>query len=136
MITKALYNATKYLIKKGYKKIAQIKRYMEKNNYATFKAMRDTIVPEIRTAKSVNLSEAVAIVNEPKCIGCELCMPIGHCYAIEMKVGKGWEGKNKKGIVALVNPYKCTGCSTCFDLCPTDAFKWTPVPKDRTVIPV
>ncbi len=119
-----------------HKEIAQIKRYMEKNNYATFKAMRDTIVPEIRTAKSVNLSEAVAIVNEPKCIGCELCMPIGHCYAIEMKEGKGWEGKNKKGIVAIVDAYKCTGCSTCFDLCPTDAFEWTPIPKDRVVIPV
>lgn len=119
-----------------HKEIAQLKKYMERNNYATFKAMRDTLVPEIKTAKSLNLIEAVAVVDEPTCIGCELCMPIGHCYAIEMIEGKGLEGKNKKGLVATVDPYKCTGCSTCFDLCPTDCFKWDKVPEDRQAAPV
>ena len=95
--------------------------------------MRDLLLPTIKPANKLRTKDAVAFVNSDKCTGCELCVPIGHCYAITMVKGKG---KNRKGIVANVDPYNCTGCSTCFDLCPTNAFEWQPVPEDRTITPV
>jgi formate hydrogenlyase subunit 6/NADH:ubiquinone oxidoreductase subunit I len=109
---------------------------MERHNYGSFKAMRDILVPKMKTAQTLELREAVAYVEEEKCIGCERCIPIGHCYAIKMISGDGWKEKNKIGKVAVVDPYDCTGCSTCFDLCPTDCFVWKTVPKDRTITPL
>ena len=118
------------------KEVTRLKEYLAKHNYSSIRDMRDKLLPTIKTAKNIILEEGVAFVKEEKCIGCELCIPIGHCYAIKMVEGKGWEGKNKKGMVALVDPYNCTGCTTCFDLCPTDCFEWNPVPEDRLVSPV
>ncbi|HGY55332.1 MAG TPA: hypothetical protein ENK44_06515 [Caldithrix abyssi] len=119
-----------------YKEIILLKEYLERHNYQSVTELRDLLVPHIRTAQTLELEQAVAYVMEEKCIGCEVCIPIGHCYAIEMVKGEGWKGRNKKGMVARVNPYNCTGCSTCFDLCPTDCFEWKPVPADRRDIPV
>ena len=107
-----------------HKEVLQLKDYMVRHNYSSTRDMRDLLASEMKSARSVELERAVAFVDESKCIGCEKCIPIGHCYAIEMVAGKGWQGKNKKGIVAHVDPRKCTGCSTCFDLCPTDCFEW------------
>jgi len=119
-----------------WKEIEKMKDYLERHNYATLGEMRDMLLPRIKTAPNIEVEEAAASVNEEKCTGCELCMPIGHCYAIKMKLGIGWEKKNRKGIVADVDPYNCTGCSTCFDLCPTNAFEWKSVPEDRKIEPV
>jgi dihydroorotate dehydrogenase len=119
-----------------WREVERVKKYMERNNYATFKAMRDILVPKFKTAQSLELTEAVAYVEEENCIGCDRCMPIGHCYAIEMIPGDGDKEKNRVGKVAIVDPYSCTGCSTCFDICPTNCFVWNPVPEDRVVSPV
>ena len=118
------------------KEIDKLKDYLNRHGYSSLSEMRDLIHPHIKSADHIEDREAVAFVNEDKCIGCEMCIPIGHCYAIEMVKGEGWKGRNKKRMVALVNPYNCTGCSTCFDLCPTDCFEWKPVPKDREKTPV
>jgi dihydroorotate dehydrogenase/NAD-dependent dihydropyrimidine dehydrogenase PreA subunit len=119
-----------------YKEIIKFKDYMIRHNYKHPREMRDLIVNNIKPAQAIEIQEAVAFVEEQKCIGCQLCLPIGHCYAIDMIKGKGWEEKNKKGIVAKVDPYQCTGCSTCFDLCPTDCFIWKAVPEDRIIAPI
>jgi dihydroorotate dehydrogenase len=132
MVTETMIRGYNYL----WREVRRLKEYMDRNNYGTFKAMRDVLVPKMKTAQTLQLTEAVAYVEEDKCIGCDRCIPIGHCYAIEMIPGVGNKEKNRIGKVALVDPYSCTGCSTCFDICPTDCFVWKPVPKDRVVIPV
>ncbi|MEN8191713.1 MAG: 4Fe-4S binding protein [Bacteroidota bacterium] len=119
-----------------WKEIEKLKDYLERHNYSSLGDMRDMLLPRIKTAPNIEIQEAVAFVNEEKCTGCELCTPIGHCYAISMKPGIGWEKKNRKGIVATVDPYNCTGCTTCFDICPTNAFEWKQVPEDREIEPV
>ncbi len=118
------------------KEVIRLKEYLKTHHFSSISEMRDMLLPTIKTAQNIVMEEGVAFVNEEKCIGCELCIPIGHCYAIKMVEGLGWIGKNKKGIVALVDPYNCTGCTTCFDLCPTDCFEWNLVPADRLVSPV
>ncbi len=132
VVTETMIRGFNYL----YKEINGLKDYMQRHNYGSFKAMRDILVPKIKTAQTLKLREAVAFVEEEKCIGCEKCIPIGHCYALKMVPGEGWKEKNKQARVASVDPYDCTGCSTCFDLCPTDCFVWKSVPSDRTVTPL
>jgi dihydroorotate dehydrogenase len=119
-----------------WKEIDRLKKYMKRHNYTSFMDMRDLLIPKIKTAQSLELTEAVAFVEDDKCIGCDRCMPIGHCYAIEMIAGAGDKEKNRTGKVAKVDPYNCTGCSTCFDLCPTNCFVWKSVPKDRIEAPL
>ncbi len=118
------------------KEILKLKDYLERHEYKTLSDMRDILIPRVKTAKDIRVDHATAFVNSDKCTGCEACVAIGQCYAIAMVEGKGWEGKNKKGLVAKVDPYKCTGCSTCFDVCPTNCFEWKPVPQDRTSMPI
>ena len=118
------------------KEIDKLKLYMEKHNYSSLTEIRDILLPSVKPATTLRTKNAVAFVNTEKCTGCELCTPIGHCYAIDMVPGNGMKGKNKKGIVANVDAYNCTGCSTCFDVCPTNAFEWKDAPKDRTISPV
>ncbi len=118
------------------KEIDKMKLYMEKHNYSSLTEIRDILLPTVKPATTLRTKDAVAFVSTDKCTGCELCTPIGHCYAISMIDGKGMEGKNRKGIIANVDAYNCTGCSTCFDVCPTNAFEWNPVPKGRTITPV
>ncbi len=119
-----------------YKEIDKLKNYLERHNYSSINEMRGLLLPTVKPATTLKTKEAVAVVNTDNCTGCELCTPIGHCYAIAMVEGNGMEGKNRKGIVANVDPYNCTGCSTCFDVCPTNAFEWNDVPKDRSITPV
>lgn len=118
------------------KEIEKIKSYLERHNYSSLQEMRDILVPTFKPATTLETKDAVAFVNADKCTACEMCVEIGHCYAISMVEGKGIEGKNKKGLVAKVDPYKCTGCSTCFDVCPTGCFEWKPVPEDRGKVPL
>jgi len=131
MVTETMIRGYNFL----WREMRGLKEYMERHNYGSFKAMRDMLVPRMKTAQTLQLTEAVAYVEQDKCIGCDRCIPIGHCYAIKMVPGEGWKERNKTGKVALVNPYDCTGCSTCFDLCPTDCFVWKSVPEDRVVSP-
>ena len=92
----------------------------------------------IRTAEQITIHQAVAVVKPENCIGCDLCVPLGHCYAIQMVPAPDgvMHEKNKNGMVAEVDPYSCTGCHTCFDVCPTDCFIWVDVPEDRDFIPI
>ncbi len=119
-----------------WKELVKLKDYLRRHDYRSLNDMRDMLLPRVKTARDIEIEQAVAHVVSDKCIGCEKCISIGQCYAIKMVDGKGWEGKNKKGMIAEVNPYNCTGCSTCFDVCPTDCFEWQPVPKDRKKTPV
>jgi dihydroorotate dehydrogenase/ferredoxin len=114
-----------------WKEIKKIKDYLGRHNYNSLQDMRDMIIPKLKTAVNIEIEHAVSFVNEDKCIGCEKCIDIGHCYAIEMIAGEGWKEKNKKGMIAKVDPYKCTGCSTCFDICPTNCFEWKNVPHSK-----
>ncbi len=132
MCTETLITGYDYL----HREVSRLKEYLVRHNYKHPGEMRDLLVPKMKTAQAIEIEHAVAFVKEENCVGCELCIPIGHCYAIEMIKGQGWAEKNNKGIVAKVDPYNCTGCSTCFDVCPTDCFVWKPVPKDRVNIPV
>jgi len=103
-----------------------------------WKSLADKARQEVRNAEQIHIAQAVARVEPSRCTGCLVCIPIGHCYALEMVEAKdGIKHKsNKSNQVALVNPYDCTGCHTCFDLCPTDCFVWENVPADRKHIPV
>lgn len=105
---------------------------------ADWGSLRDRTRKAVRNAEQITLKQAVAFVDASKCTGCKVCIPIGHCYALEMiECTDGVKHKaNKNNLVAKVNPYNCTGCHTCFDLCPTDCFIWKDVPKDRNYIPV
>lgn len=44
-----------------WREVDRLKKYMERNNYATFKAMRDSLVPKFKTAQSLELTEAVVL---------------------------------------------------------------------------
>ena len=105
---------------------------------ADWKSLMDQARKEVRNAEQIHLKQAVARVEPARCTGCKVCIPIAHCYALEMvEAVDGIKHKgNKNNLVAKVNPYNCTGCHTCFDLCPTDCFKWEDVPKDRNYIPI
>ena len=105
---------------------------------AEWNELRDQARKAVRNAEQINLTQAVARVKPENCTGCQVCIPIGHCYALEMIPAAGGikHKSNKNNLVAKVDPYNCTGCHTCFDLCPTDCFIWEQVPVDRKQIPV
>jgi len=52
-----------------------------------------------------------AKIDKEKCTGCESCVPVCPCEAIEMKDGK-----------AVVND-DCTDCGACVDECPVEAIE-------------
>jgi len=105
---------------------------------AGWKDLFDKARKTVRNAEQIHLEQAVARVKSELCTGCKVCVPIGHCYAIEMVDATDGvkHPRNKNNLVAKVDPYNCTGCHTCFDLCPTNCFIWAGVPEDRDYIPV
>lgn len=58
----------------------------------------------------------VAIIDEPNCIGCALCLKVCPTDAIV--------GANKflHGVIAA----DCTGCEKCLPVCPTDCIAMVP----------
>lgn len=59
-----------------------------------------------------------AVVNDPKCTGCNLCYAECPYDAIRM-VDRHDETKYHK--LAIINPAQCTGCGICVGACPPDA---------------
>lgn len=59
-----------------------------------------------------------AVVDDPKCIGCNLCYAECPYDAIRM-IDRSDDTPYTK--LAVVNPDQCTGCGICVGACPTDA---------------
>lgn len=59
-----------------------------------------------------------AVIDDPKCIGCNLCYAECPYDAIRM-VDRSDDTPYTK--LAVVNPDQCTGCGICVGACPTDA---------------
>jgi dihydropyrimidine dehydrogenase (NAD+) subunit PreA len=60
----------------------------------------------------------VAILDEPKCIGCELCMRVCNDAGFQAIVMEG-------GIARVANS-KCDGCGLCIYVCPPDIMAMVP----------
>ncbi|HTP25220.1 MAG TPA: 4Fe-4S binding protein [Anaeromyxobacteraceae bacterium] len=54
-------------------------------------------------------SPALAVIDEERCTGCELCIPA--CAADAISVNE----------VARVDPGRCIGCGACVPECPNEA---------------
>jgi electron transport complex protein RnfB len=59
---------------------------------------------------------AVAVIDEPNCIGCALCLKVCPTDAIL--------GAHK--FLHVVLPGDCTGCEKCLPVCPTDCISMQP----------
>jgi quinol-cytochrome oxidoreductase complex cytochrome b subunit len=59
-----------------------------------------------------------AIVDNPKCTGCNICYAECPYDAIRMANRNDETGYNK---LAIINTAQCTGCGICAGACPTDA---------------
>ena len=59
---------------------------------------------------------AVAVIDEPNCIGCALCLKVCPTDAIL--------GASK--FLHVVLPADCTGCEKCLPVCPTDCISMQP----------
>lgn len=69
-----------------------------------------------RKNKSVLFLPAVALIDEPNCIGCALCLKVCPTDAIL--------GAHK--FLHTVIAADCTGCEKCLPVCPTDCIAMVP----------
>lgn len=76
------------------------------------------------TSQGQHLALQVAVIDEPHCIGCTLCIQACPVDAIV--------GANKR--MHTVLPDQCTGCDLCVASCPVDCI--TMVPADRQWTPM
>jgi len=90
--------------------VKNIKNFMEEKKYTDYRDFRDIVASRITPTTDLTLYRGNAIVEDEKCTGCEMCLSIGHCYAITFE--------NKKAKIMVDD---CTGCGTCTDVCPAGA---------------
>jgi len=72
--------------------------------------------PPAHENRSVPIFPAVALIDEPNCIGCALCLKVCPTDAIV--------GTNK--FLHSVIAADCTGCEKCLPVCPTDCISMHP----------
>lgn len=68
----------------------------------------------------MNTLPPVALIDEPNCIGCALCLKVCPTDAIV--------GANK--FLHAVIAGDCTGCEKCLPVCPTDCIAMAPRPAE------
>jgi len=90
--------------------VKNIKNFMEEKKYTDYRDFRDIVASRITPTTELTLYRGNAVVEDEKCTGCEMCLSIGHCYAITFE--------NKKAKIMVDD---CTGCGTCTDVCPAGA---------------
>ena len=62
--------------------------------------------------EKMELEAMVSVINEEKCSGCKICVPLCPYKAINFN-------HDKK--VSEIQPALCTGCGTCVGACPSGA---------------
>jgi ferredoxin len=95
------------------KLLEQLRRYMEKMGFAGWRQMRGLLVEQLATADRLVLSAGHAAIDEVRCSACGLCVRIGHCHAIEGRLGE-------KPTIRVAD---CDACGTCVDVCPAGAIR-------------
>ncbi len=90
-------------------------------------AIVGTVELALDTSRGQHLALQVAVIDEPHCIGCTLCIQACPVDAIM--------GANKR--MHTVLPDQCTGCDLCVASCPVDCitmvpagWQWTPMLAD------
>ena len=66
--------------------------------------------------------EAVALIEEPRCIGCTLCIAACPVDAIS----------GARGLMHTVIADWCIGCELCLPPCPVDCIEMVPAPRPWT----
>ena len=103
---------------RGYDWMAKVldglEKYMGEMGFGTIRDFRDMLHGNIVSAQDLTIREGYAEVDAAKCTACGLCLPLGHCNAIDMD-------RQKTGGKAFINREKCLACSTCVDICPQQA---------------
>jgi NAD-dependent dihydropyrimidine dehydrogenase PreA subunit len=61
----------------------------------------------------------LAVVDEAKCIGCEICVDRCKFDAVEMK-----QNEASGGLISAVDPEKCKGCGLCIITCEPNALTY------------
>jgi len=88
----------------------ELQTYLTQMGKTHLSELRDIALPYFKTSQEIISYEGHAEVDSEVCTLCEMCVEIGHCFAIKM----GEES-------VIIHREDCTGCSTCMDICPVGA---------------
>ncbi len=66
------------------------------------------------------MARGMVIINEDRCKGCSLCLPV--CPVDILQLAEGRFNVKGHNPVEVTDPEKCTGCAMCATICPDVVF--------------
>jgi len=92
---------------------SSLKPFMERKGYEKITDFKGIALKYLTTVEELAMKEPMhAMVDEPLCNGCSICVNLCQYDAIQIVKG-----------TAKVNSEKCDGCGLCKEFCPTSAIK-------------
>lgn len=90
--------------------------YLERKGFRSLGELRGRALPNIVGFDDLDLDvEMLAIVDEERCTGCDVCLRACH--------DGGYQAMEPAGEAVRADPLKCDGCGLCVYVCPTDAIQ-------------